>query len=221
MESDKIATLLKEKRHDASIIPELEVHLDAQIKNNGYDLDANLALLKLYQFNSKESKATCIVKVLIKALMNLPHPDFTTCLYMVPLQLQVEEQQVVLLKRLWKNLETAKFSKFWALTEEEEGNALLQPIPGFSAAIREFIAHLLGLAYQTVSKQLLQEVLRLDGSSLDDFINKHSSWQNQGDHVALPLTEFNQAKQKKINENIEMQQMTKILANLSARHPTK
>ena len=46
---------------------------------SGYDLEANLALLKLYQFNPERTNLRVIVQILLKALTNLPHTDFVLC----------------------------------------------------------------------------------------------------------------------------------------------
>ena len=50
------AALLEEKRYDAAILPQLEEYVHAQCKGGTYDLDCNLAVLKLYQFHPELSK---------------------------------------------------------------------------------------------------------------------------------------------------------------------
>jgi len=92
------------ERYNPNHIQELAEYLDLQVKNNTYDRDANLALLKLVQFGlendsaeiayqlvhgeqSTESvpqydtawKVYCpiVFKLLVKSLMQMPRPDFS------------------------------------------------------------------------------------------------------------------------------------------------
>lgn len=57
--------------------------METQAKENAYDLEANLAVLKLYQFNPAFFQTTVTAQILLKALTNLPHTDFTLCKCMI------------------------------------------------------------------------------------------------------------------------------------------
>jgi translation initiation factor 3 subunit K len=70
-------------RYDSSIIPELEKYVQYQVEKNTFDLEANLALLKLYQFYPEKTNNYIISQILIKAMMNLPNTDFLLCMYLV------------------------------------------------------------------------------------------------------------------------------------------
>lgn len=83
-EASTIAALLEEKRYDAAILPQLEEYVHAQCKGGTYDLDCNLAVLKLYQFHPELSKTDIIAKILVKALMKLPATDYLLCTYLIP-----------------------------------------------------------------------------------------------------------------------------------------
>ncbi|NXN69975.1 EIF3K factor, partial [Himantopus himantopus] len=61
----------------------LERYVETQAKENAYDLEANLAVLKLYQFNPAFFQTTVTAQILLKALTNLPHTDFTLCKCMI------------------------------------------------------------------------------------------------------------------------------------------
>ena len=50
-----------------------------QAREKAYDLEANLALLKLYQFNPTYSNLEVVMQILLKSLTNLPHTDFVLC----------------------------------------------------------------------------------------------------------------------------------------------
>lgn len=77
------AALLEKSRYDPSILPQLEQYVTSQCTNATYDLDCNLATLKLYQFHPDKSNPTIIAKILVKALMNLPRTDYLLCTYLV------------------------------------------------------------------------------------------------------------------------------------------
>lgn len=60
-----------------------------QVKSGTYDLDANLALLRHYNFAPEGAKMGVVAHILIKALMRLPEPDFSQLLHLVPERVQV------------------------------------------------------------------------------------------------------------------------------------
>ena len=66
-------------RYNPDNIPVLEEYVQKQIEENKYNLDANLALLKLYQFNPNHFQTLVTAHILLKALTNLPHSDFLLC----------------------------------------------------------------------------------------------------------------------------------------------
>lgn len=65
-------------RYNPDNLSTLERYVEIQSQENAYDLEANLAVLKLYQFNQKYNEdITC--QILLKALTNFPHTDFILC----------------------------------------------------------------------------------------------------------------------------------------------
>lgn len=52
----------------------LEMYLAEQVKNKTVDIDANLALLKLYQVYPATANAENVATVLVKGVMALPPP---------------------------------------------------------------------------------------------------------------------------------------------------
>lgn len=60
-----------------------------QVKSGTYDPDANLALLRHYQFAPEKTNINCIATMLIKAQMQLPNHDFTQLLQLIPERVQV------------------------------------------------------------------------------------------------------------------------------------
>ncbi|NWI62716.1 EIF3K factor, partial [Todus mexicanus] len=70
-------------RYNPENLSTLERYVETQAKENAYDLEANLAVLKLYQFNPAFFQTTVTAQILLKALTNLPHTDFTLCKCMI------------------------------------------------------------------------------------------------------------------------------------------
>nr|XP_054327641.1 eukaryotic translation initiation factor 3 subunit K-like [Pongo pygmaeus] len=70
-------------RYNPENLAILERYVETQAKENAYDLEANLAVLKLYQFNPAFFQTTVTAQILLKALTNLPHTDFTLCKCMI------------------------------------------------------------------------------------------------------------------------------------------
>lgn len=53
--------------------------MQLQVSENMYDLEANLAILKLYQFFPNLYKPEIVCWILLKSLTNLPNTDFVLC----------------------------------------------------------------------------------------------------------------------------------------------
>ena len=66
-------------RYNPENMSTLENYVRLQALENTYDLEANLALLKLYQFNPGTYKTDIACLILLKALTNLPNTDFVLC----------------------------------------------------------------------------------------------------------------------------------------------
>ena len=79
MKSEIKSMLQGIERYNPENIKTLEHYVDLQAREKGYDLEANLALLKLYQFNPTYSNLQVVVQILLKSLTNLPHTDFVLC----------------------------------------------------------------------------------------------------------------------------------------------
>jgi hypothetical protein len=70
MSSTDIKTLIQNKGFDADIIPALEAHLVAQGDGiQAYDFKANRTLVKLYQFNPRQSKSEMYALALLLSIV--------------------------------------------------------------------------------------------------------------------------------------------------------
>lgn len=64
------------ERYNPNNLNKLEEYISDQMRENFNDLEANLVVLKLYQFDPSSFKVNVCGEILIKALSNMPHTDF-------------------------------------------------------------------------------------------------------------------------------------------------
>uniref|UniRef100_A0A061S947 Eukaryotic translation initiation factor 3 subunit K n=1 Tax=Tetraselmis sp. GSL018 TaxID=582737 RepID=A0A061S947_9CHLO len=206
------------ERYNTEKLAELEKHIDNQVVDRTYQLDANLALLRLYQYQPSRINLNKLLRLLVKALMQLPSRDFQTCLYLVPDHVQAEEA-VANLVMLARHLESCRFKDFWAAVEIQR--ELLNSVPGFYDAVRSYSVQVLTTTFQRISKTTLSELLKLDGMGLDTLVSakcKSAGWsiapETSGSVIILPKTEENhpKAKQSKDTKHIGLNQVMKMAA---------
>ncbi|XP_029374133.1 eukaryotic translation initiation factor 3 subunit K isoform X4 [Echeneis naucrates] len=122
-------------RYNPENLATLERYVETQARENAYDLEANLAVLKLYQFNPAYFQTQVTSQILLKALTNLPHTDFTLCKCMID-QTHQEERPIRQILYLGNLLETCHFQSFW--TSLEENRELIDGITGFEDSVRKY-----------------------------------------------------------------------------------
>jgi len=123
-------------------IDTLLTYLNEQCSENTYDLEANLAILRLYQFNTDKLDNKVITKILLKAMTALPNPDFVLCKSLIDPALFEEEgadQEILAVLQLFHLLEICDFQQFWKVLREKPG--LYLGITGFEDSIRQFICY--------------------------------------------------------------------------------
>eukprot|EP00798_Chlamydomonas_sp_ICE-L_P020020 gene20020-26736_t len=193
--------------------------LSEQASTKTYSLEANLALLRFYQFQPSSTKIPILAKVLLKSVMQLPQPDFKICAHLIPERLQNEEL-VSKIMGLASSLETSRFTEFWgqAVALKET----ISHVPGFYDAVRAYVLHTLSISFQRVPKSVLGEYLQLEGASLDNLIKDkcaNAGWSVQsspaGELVALPKGEQNQLVVKRTQEVIKFEQVSPVLRTVT------
>ncbi|RXM34712.1 Eukaryotic translation initiation factor 3 subunit K [Acipenser ruthenus] len=108
-----------------------------------------------YQFNPAFFQTSITSQILLKALTNLPHTDFTLCKCMI--DQTHEERPIRQILYLGNLLETCHFQSFWQGLEENR--ELIDGITGFEDSVRKFICHVVGITYQNIERRLLAEML--------------------------------------------------------------
>ncbi|XP_026137373.1 eukaryotic translation initiation factor 3 subunit K isoform X1 [Carassius auratus] len=215
-------------RYNPENLSTLERYVDTQARENTYDLEANLAVLKLYQFNPAYFQTTVTSQILLKALTNLPHTDFTLCKCMIDQThvslmcasgcpgvsltavSQQEERPIRQILYLGNLLETCHFQSFWASLEENRD--LIDGITGFEDSVRKFICHVVGITYQNIEHRLLAEML---GDPLDTqvkvWMNKYGWTENEDGQIFIHSQEES-VKPKNIVEKIDFESVSSIMA---------
>jgi len=194
-------------------IGELQEYLNEQCAENTYDLEANLAILRLYQFNTNQIDKKAIINILLKTLTALPNPDFILCKSLIDPNFFEEEEIDPNLKHvlnLHQLLEICDFKKFW--TELRSDPAVYLGIAGFDDSIRKFICYVVKITYQTIDKTTLCELLGgLDDSQLKYWINLNS-WKEIDDDYVFISNQEELIKSKNIKEKIEFDSVARVVA---------
>lgn len=150
-------------RYNPEHLKVIEEYVEEQAKTNDYDLEANLAVLKLYQFNPHLLNLDVTYTILLKALTNFPHTDFVLCKCLL-LPAQMADDNVREIIYLADILEQCDFSVFWSKVESNLD--LFRKITGFYDSIRKFVCHVVGITFQTIEKQYLAVLLgNVDGET--------------------------------------------------------
>ncbi|KAM7459309.1 hypothetical protein LguiA_036303 [Lonicera macranthoides] len=225
-----VEQLVSVNPYNPDILPDLENYVNEQVSSQTYSLDANLCLLRLYQFEPERMSTQIVARILVKALMAMPAPDFSLCLFLIPERVQMEEQFKTLIV-LSHYLETARFRQFW--DEAAKSRQIVEVVPGkelcesgffhspsicFEQAVQAYAIHVLSLTYQKVPRSILAEAINIEGLSLDKFLEHqaaNSGWViekgSRGQLITLPRSEFNHPELKKNSaDNIPLDHVTRI-----------
>mmetsp|Transcript_26710 Transcript_26710/g.32383 ORF Transcript_26710/g.32383 Transcript_26710/m.32383 type:complete len:234 (+) Transcript_26710:187-888(+) len=209
----RILALLETDRYNQEILGELIACLHSQIENDWYDCEINLAILKLYQFHPEEENVNLdvVLKILVKALMNLPDHDLQLCLYVLPEPYQSLEE-VANLSALAEKLERAQYKDFWKLLEEKK--QLLAIVPGLERTMRRFILETVSLTYSVIPRKVLCDVLNVADSDLQTLFDAESL-KSEG-LVKLEGNEENQPKEKSVEKesHLTLHQISPLMSNL-------
>jgi len=143
-----------------------------QLRKGTYDLDANLAMMKLYLLFPEETKVECMAGILLKALMAFPATDFALCMYQMPEKYhQAPELKEVV--NLAQQLEMAKFKAFW---KEAETVEVLKKAKGWEESVRDFISGVISNMYRSIRSEQLMELLNISKKEDLDARIKKQSW---------------------------------------------
>ncbi|EON65093.1 eukaryotic translation initiation factor 3 subunit K [Coniosporium apollinis CBS 100218] len=195
-----------------------------QCENQTYDCYANLALLKLYQFNPHLTRDETITNILTKSLTVFPSPDFSLCLSLLPSHILAPlssspatgdaplAEAVQKLNILRNLLERADYEAFWETLNSDDLYAdLYADVSGFEELMRVRIAVTVSQAVREVERGVLEGWLNLRGQEFEHFVGEVCGWSVEGSGVKVPLNKENEAKGTVVRENVKFNQFSRLI----------
>eukprot|EP00916_Digyalum_oweni_P021364 GHVL01035486.1.p1 GENE.GHVL01035486.1~~GHVL01035486.1.p1 ORF type:complete len:208 (-),score=39.22 GHVL01035486.1:67-690(-) len=206
--SNYLEILNSEKKFDRESLPILIEHLNEQISNKTYNLESNLAILKLYSLYPADLDEKIIKNILIKCIM---HSDALVCRYMIPLKIQ-QGSTLAPIINMCQLLEMTKFLEFW---EYKEGLEAAEAVPDFTKKIRNSICSVIGITYYTLPLELFSQLVNLPDPKLTKNLCEEQGWRVEGSTVIVRDREEQEADKK--NEPIlTIAQLQKVISTSHA-----
>jgi len=195
------------ERYNANNLPVFERYVELQVSENLYDLEANLAILKLYQFFPTLYKAEIACWILLKAIANLPHTDFVLCKCLLGPG-QLDDLNIIRITYLANLLELCQFKSFWQ--EKNKDHNLISQIAGFDDSIRKFVCHVVNITYQSIDKAILKDLLgNITDAELKSWMAKNG-WKE--DHGTIYVANQEDIiKTKNITEKITFETVSVVM----------
>ncbi|KAE9330563.1 hypothetical protein PF008_g15705 [Phytophthora fragariae] len=186
----------------------LETYLAEQVKNSTVDIDANLALLKLYQVYPATANAENVATVLVKGVMALPSTFFTGASTMVPENIR-EDVNVTAVLHAGFLLQSCLFEDFW-----KESVAFAEKVPGYLESGRAYILTAISRSHSAISTDVLKAKLNVSDKEVADIVAAEK-WTVAANLIQISPNEDNQMQAKKVQENIEFEDVLKVIHTLS------
>ncbi|KAL3431292.1 eukaryotic translation initiation factor 3 subunit K [Aspergillus tetrazonus] len=203
-----------------------------QCEDRTFDCYANLALLKLYQFNPHLLQPETVTNILVKALTVFPSPAFSLCLALLPAYTQpfpsseaeataaqtsdfVESVQK--LARLSSLLESAQYAQFWSTLNSDDLYAdLVADVAGFEELVRIRIAVEVGKAFREINAEVLEQWLDVRNSeALEKFVTEVCSWEVDKSGsvtvVKVPTNKENEARSEVKSERVGVDMFGRVI----------
>ncbi|KAF9821953.1 hypothetical protein IEO21_00383 [Rhodonia placenta] len=213
-------------RYNPNNVGILEDYLYHQIRSEEYDCLANLAILKLYQFNPDLYNADVVINILIKALTSAPFPDFNLCISLLderPVNTNPDEPDPLpsllpTLTTLHNLLQQCRFPAFWAMYRSDEVESLRDNYTvecvGFENSVRDVVIRAVKAAFTRISSERLGTYLDLAEDDLAAYVQKISwSIDPSTGIVSVPRNPDNHIESTVVQENIQLSQLTKVVAH--------
>ncbi|BCS22249.1 CSN8/PSMD8/EIF3K family protein [Aspergillus puulaauensis] len=203
-----------------------------QCEDRSFDCYANLALLKLYQFNPHLLQPETVTNVLVKALTVFPSPAFSLCLALLPAYTQpfpkneAEAQaaqtsdfveSVQKLARLSSLLESAQYTQFWSTLNSDDLYAdLVADVAGFEELVRIRIAVEVGKAFREINAEVLEQWLDVrNREALEKFVTEVCTWEveksGSSTVIKVPTNKENEARSEVKSERVGVDMFGRVI----------
>lgn len=212
-------------------------YVATQCKEGTFDIEANLALLKLYQFNTEIPRdEETVINILVKGVVRFWSSDFMLALHLLPAYVgevvkstgskkegaKNEEEadryldsfaeNVNKLLNLFKLLDASKFGEFWTLFESDDSYAdLVADVADFETALRKSISQTVEISARRVPVSVLEEWVNLSGNKFQEWVTKTIGWTIEGTSVVIPANKENEAKPVVANEALHFEQLGSLI----------
>lgn len=207
-------------RYNPDNIKVFQDYVQQQAQDGGIDIVANLALLKLYQFNAHMAKDDIVVIVLAKALVRFYSSDFTTALHLLPGYITTTTDpepdsltdQCQKLFKLYELLDGCKYTEFWQLFKSDDSyQDLVADVNGFADDLRMSIAKTVQMAAKHIPVKVFQEWCNLSDAKFKEWVEQKLGWSIKGESVEIPLNKDNDPKPVITSETVKFEQLGKII----------
>ncbi|KAL3482406.1 eukaryotic translation initiation factor 3 subunit K [Aspergillus californicus] len=199
-----------------------------QCEDRSFDCYANLALLKLYQFNPHLLQPETATNILVKALTVFPSPAFSLCLSLLPAytkpfpsgsdsqaaQASDFVESVQKLAHLSSLLESAQYAQFWSTLNSDDLYAdLVADVAGFEELIRIRIAVEVGKAFREINAEVLEQWLDIRSrEALQKFVTEVCSWEVEtSGNVRVPTSKENEARSEVKSERVDIDMFNRVI----------
>ncbi|KAF7784462.1 hypothetical protein Agabi119p4_627 [Agaricus bisporus var. burnettii] len=213
-------------RYNPNNVSILEDYLYHQIRHEEYDCLANLAILKLYQFNPELYNPDIVINVLVKALTACPLPDFNLCVSLLdekPINAQLEEPDPLptllpILRGLHDLLFRCRFPAFWDVYRSDDLESLRDnytvEVAGFDNEVRQVVVRAVKAAFKRISTARLGSYLALSGDDFTEYVAR-LGWtiDSTTEVVNIPPNPDNQIEATVIQESIKLPQLAKVISH--------
>lgn len=206
-------------RYNPEKISILQEYATTQCADQHSDIEANLALLKLLQFQQQPnpSKEDIICNILSMALANFLTSDFTTALHVLPSYVldspaaDTLAESVQKLFHLYNLLDGCRFPEFWAVYERDDAHAdITADVADFENLVRTSITRAVEISSQAIGKEVFRAWLNLSDNKFAEYV-KELGWKVEGDEVKVPANKENEAKPAVTSESIKIEQIARLL----------
>jgi hypothetical protein len=168
--TNEIDSLITNSPFEASTVTRLEQFVRQQLAGQSpIHFEANQVLMKNYQIHCKLINIKLASQILVLALMRLPHTDYLTLSYMIPVTLATHPNMECL-STCAGCLEQGKFREFW-IEYSKAPAGLFSSATGFIGSIRSFILHCLGNTFKNISTPIFLQLLGLPMDDIHAFIS--------------------------------------------------
>eukprot|EP00483_Globobulimina_turgida_P011740 UN11762 len=215
---------IEDHLYDETELKPLEDYVRKQVSEEAlYDFHSNLYLMKMYSLFPSVARKDIVIKLLLKAIMNLPESDFTSLVYLIPItmqskadqqpkQKQADQKEIEVILNLGQHLEDCEFDLFW--TEYNLNKKLFEQFKSFEFEIRRYICQMVQSVYQNVSVGFLCDLLEFDNETqLDEclkLLNLGWSIDKSKGIAQIPKTDENSNEVQRTSQFVSTDSMNQI-----------